>query len=180
MSSDSLFLKRLLAIPKVVTQSVTRPNDTTTYTAGDALANATSGAAMLTFSNMARKAGGGFILQRMVICCSAKQTLLPDMEIFFLDTTMATPPVDNTFRTMTDAESETVIGSIFVPGQVYSKSTNNTSGAGGNIIINSENLGMLMCCAAGSTSIYCVPSFANAYVPVANEKFTFKLFLEQL
>jgi hypothetical protein len=182
MSAADLYLRRIAAAYTTILATVTRPADTSAYVVGDTIANATSGAAMLTFSNVARKAGGAFFLHRMIWYSSNNPTTKADIDVHLLNDTLGTPPVDNGVWAPSDAESEQWITSVLLPMATYAKTLNGTAGAGGNLVVESDYIGKLLICKAGSTTLYGVPRIASSggYTPANAETFKFALIGEQV
>ena len=167
MSGDSIFIKRNRPVTHILTQSYTRPADTVTYAAGDVVANSTSAATILTFSNMARAVGLGGMIQHAVLIDSAAQTLKPDLELYLFDTAPAMQN-DNVAWAPSDAEMETCIGRIdFATGSFKT--------AGANGMIQVSGVSMPFQCTASVTAIYGILVARNAYVPISAEKFTVRL-----
>ena len=176
--SDALFLKRLRPIWKEIPVTVTRPNDTTAYVVGDTFANATSAAAMLTFANAALYAGGAFELSHVrMVSSNNSSTVKPDVDLYLLNATLATPPVDNAAWAPSDTEALTVIDHVLLDGSTGGCELNSAANASGNILIHSGNSGRVLGCAAGSTSLYGVPRIGglDGYTPVALEAWTVTL-----
>ncbi|HKX31494.1 MAG TPA: hypothetical protein VJ302_27655 [Blastocatellia bacterium] len=154
-----------------VSASKTRPADTTAYAVGDAITESTSSPTVMTFSGVARANGGSGIIIGALLIDSANQTTKGQFELLLYDTTF-TPDNDNAANTPTDAEMETLIGTI----QFNLSSVGDaTSGAGGNCAFPVGNLSIPFTCGGGSTSIFGQLVARNAYTPVSGEKFTVRL-----
>lgn len=172
MSSDTPFIKRNRPVTKVLTQSYTRPADTAVYASGDVVANSTSAATILTFSDVARQNGGGAYIHRAVLIDSASQTTKPEFELYLFDTA----PVmenDNAAWDPSDTEIEACVG--YIP---FSSANWRTGANSGNGLIVAENLGLAIQCAAGSKALYGILVARNAYTPISAEKFTLRLFVQ--
>lgn len=159
---------------KIATASVTRPNDTTAYAAGDAVTDSTSAPTVMTFSSAARiNAGTGTIIGAVLID-SANQSTKGDFDLFIFDTTY-TPDNDNAAFTPTDAELQTCLAVISFTGTT-AKTGDATSGAGGNCIYPSAVVNPIeFQTLSGSQNLYGALVARNAYTPVANEVFTVRL-----
>jgi len=162
---------------RTITASVTRPSNTTQYTAGDAVTSSTSAPAVMTFSSAARVvAGSGTILGAMLID-SANQTTKLDAELWLFDTTY-TADNDNAVFTPTDGETETLVGVIPFFG-ADSFIGDATSGAGGNCVYNSRMINPIPFACPTTSSLYGALVARNAYTPVSGEKFSVRLLINQ-
>src|SRR5947209_1226263 len=79
-------------ITAVVPATLTRPANTTAYTAGDEMADV--GTAILTLTNAATKSGGSGIISQITMACSSNAATKPQLECWIFDTT-STPQADN-------------------------------------------------------------------------------------
>lgn len=171
MSSDTPFIKKNRPVTKIVTQSYTRPADTTTYAVGDVIAQSTTVATVLTFSDIARGAGLGGMIQHAVLVDSGAPTLKLDAELWLFDTA-PTMQNDNVAWAPSDAELEAFIGRIdFLAG--------NFKVAGANGAIQASNISLPFQCIASVQAIYGILVARNAYVPLSSEKFTIRLHVLQ-
>ena len=169
--STELFLKRLQPEFRLVTAAYTRPANTTTYAAGDVLADATSGAVILTLPNMARAAGGGGIVIGATLIDSSVQSLKPDIDLHLFDTSI-TMQNDNEAWAASDADRLREIGVLSFRGGDFKAGTLNGS-------IQAWPLGVPYVCASGSTTLYGVAVVRNAYIPTSAEVFTFNLLISR-
>lgn len=160
-------LSLLRPVSKVITVSKTRPADTTTYAAGDVLAESTSAATVWTFPGFARAAGLGGILQGAELIGSTAQALKLDAELWLFDT-VPTTQNDNAAWAPTDAELESSLGYI-----AFATANWKTAGANGLIMV--DGLAKSLQCAAAATSLFGVLVARNAYVPTSAEKWTVRL-----
>lgn len=152
---------------KNITASFTRPADTTTYTAGDVMANSTSAPTILQFTNFASVAGGGGIIKSAQLIDSVAATLKPDVELYLFDTSI-TMQNDNAAWTPSDSDMTHCLGKIYFPQGAFSVGS-------GNGIIDMDGLEKQVTCAGGSTTIYGIPVVRNAYLPGNAEQFNFNL-----
>jgi hypothetical protein len=101
----------------------------------------------------------------------------PSIDLFLFSASQ-TPDADNAAYTPTDAEMLTCVGVLsFLTGNA--KSGDATSGAGGNAFNVLSNQNLVVDLPDGVTSLYGVPVARNAYAPIAQEKFTFVLGIEE-
>lgn len=159
----------------VVSASKTRPNDTTTYASGEVVNESASAGTNWTFSNCARVAGGSGTIMKVHLDDSALQTLRFQGELWLFDAA-PTADNDNAVFTPTDAEQQTVVAVIPLGIQYAGDAT---SGAGGNCLVTSGVVNEPFKCAAGSTTLYGVLVVREAYIPVAQEVFNIRLFIQQ-
>jgi hypothetical protein len=97
-----------------ISAAYTRPNDATTYAAGDVIADSTSAPTILTFNRATLDRGGMGIIQSGVLVSSASVATKPDLELWLFDTAIVMDN-DNAVYTPTDAEMLTLIGVIAFP-----------------------------------------------------------------
>lgn len=149
---------------KTVTATVTRPNNTTTYTASTAWANATSGATYGTLSGVCPRNGAHVYLNDVYVVDKANQTTKLQGTLF-LFSAVPTAINDNAAFNLNSADWDTVKPPLaFTLAAVL----NASSGASGAVSIDvpaSIEIG----CATGDTNLYFMIRVDNAYVPVANE-----------
>lgn len=154
-----------------ITAAKTRPNDTTTYAAGEVVNESDSAGTGWTFSSCTRVNGGSGILQGATLIDSANQTLKGSFELWLFRNAPAADN-DNAVFTPTDAELLDVVA--VVPfSSVYVGDA--TSGAGGNCVHFSQPVSIPFVCDSDDTALYGVLVVRNAYVPVANEVITINL-----
>ena len=95
---------------EVATATITRPADTTAYTAKDAVSNSTSAPAALTFTGLARLAGGsGYIVKARLMTSQAACTAAFKLHLF---NATPTPINDNAAYTLLYANAASRIGTI--------------------------------------------------------------------
>lgn len=152
-----------------LTGSVTRPGDTTQYTAGDVVAGGTP--ATIKFDVVARPGGGGIhCIEQGLLIDSANQATKGDFDLFLFDADV-TVDADNAAFTPSDAEMETLVGVISFVGST-AKAGDITAGAGGNLVTAVD---CSVCFESSVTKLYGVLVARSAYTPVASEKFTLNL-----
>ncbi len=154
--------------------TLTRPADTNAYTAGDVIADATSGATVFTIPNVGGTTKGGTIIQDIICIDSASVATKPDLELWLFDTAPAAQQ-DNAAYAPTDAELLRLVGVVsFATGSF--KVGLATAGAGGNSICESGQLGIpINTTQVSGGALYCMLVVRNAYVPVSAETFTFRV-----
>lgn len=159
-----------LSIPKQVSTSVTRPNDTTAYAAGDAVTDSTSSPTALTFSAVATANGGKGIVLGALMLDSANQSTKGVFELWlFTGSAAPTPDNDNSAFTPTDAELANLVA-IIPLSAVYVGDA--TSGAGGNAIYESPEMARPFVCDGSVDDLFGLLVVRNAYTPVGQEVFT--------
>lgn len=155
---------------RVVRASVTRPANTTAYTAGDIIAAITTDN-HLTFSDVVENSGGTGSIDGVRVTSSANQTTKPDLELWLFHTDIVEVG-DNVAFAPTDAEMLTRVGIIDLSLNSW-KTGNAASGAAGNSCIEVSNLGAIFNTA--TKDLYGVLVVRNAYAPVTGEIFTVEL-----
>ena len=162
-------MEKVLGQGHTISKSVTRPSDTTAYTAGDVVGNG----ATITFAGAARRSGESGVIQQAIIFSSAYVATAPDLELWLFDTTI-TADADNATFTPTDAELATLIGIIEFPTADW-HGGDLTAGVGGNHVCCVQNIGMPFNATGNDSAIYGVLVTRNAYVPISAEVFTVRL-----
>jgi hypothetical protein len=148
---------------KLATASYTRPNDTNTYTANDAVANSTSAPVALDFTNAVRSAGGTGVLVGATFIDQSSQSVAWDLELWvFRDTVTAINDQDP--FAPSDADCLKWLHTFHFT-ESYAGSGNKVWQAGPCSVPFS----------AVGTSLYGLLVVRNAYVAVANEVLTFGL-----
>lgn len=156
-----------------VSDSITRPANTTTYAAGDALAEVTTND-HLTFTDVlkdSRKGNAGEIVMASCLVSSYVATG-PAIDLMLFHTDVG-EDADNAAASITDAEMANLIGVVsfasgdWVPGTA-------TVGADGNQIQIVTDIKIPVQVTA-DRKIYGFPVMRNAYAPVASEIYTFTL-----
>ncbi|MDQ0305346.1 hypothetical protein [Ancylobacter polymorphus] len=149
---------------KTATTSITRPADTTAYTAGDAIANSTSApsAGGFVFSGIARASGKSGIMADLVVTSSNPAGGLSG-EVYIFDSSV-TAVNDNAAFAISDAEAKTLVAKIPF---TLSANTNNSSAQVTNLAIGFETV--------GSANLYFLVRATSAYTPISGEELTFRL-----
>lgn len=150
------------------TATITRPNDTTQYAAGEAVADSTTAPSVFSIAGCVRANGGTGMISDVVMVDSASQATKGQFELWIMTATW-TPDNDNAAFTPTDAECANVVAIVPLT-TVYVGDA--TAGAGGNAVYVSDTINKVFQCASGSTTLYLALVVRNAYTPVANEAFT--------
>ncbi len=156
---------------KQVSVSVTRPADTTAYTAGDVIDLAAG--AGLTFSALVRGNGQRGTIVDAILIDSANVATELDSELWLFTAALAAYDNDNAVFTPTDADLANLVGILqFKTGDAFSGDA--TAGAGGNVAFMADHtfLPIEFVTAAGADDLFGVLVARNAYVPVSAEVFT--------
>lgn len=139
---------------------ITRPANTTQYTANDAWADATPTAGGFTFSNAGRVSGGSGIITDAIICTDADAGTLLQGEIMIFDQAV-TAVSDNAAFAITDAEAKTLIGKIpFTLEDI-----------GNNGWYHAQNLSIGYTC-VGTANLRFLVRVKNPYTPASGETLT--------
>jgi hypothetical protein len=146
---------------KIVTATLTRPNDTTAYAAGDQVADSTSAPTILTFSNCGRTSGGSGVIVGATLIDHSNQATAPDLELWIFNTT-ATPNNDNAAFAPSDNTADTCIGVIH-----FTASYAGDSATSGNKFYDAGPFSIPYVCT--TTDLYGMLVVRNAYTPTAQE-----------
>lgn len=154
-------------IAKTVKVDVTRPADTTAYTASDAISNSTSAptAGGFTIANAARISGGSCQLVDVMIATAADAATRLAGEIYLFDQAV-TNINDNAAFAVSDTEIKTCVGVI--PFSLFDAGNNGLA----QVVVPP-----MICTCVGSADLRFLLRARNAYTPVSAEvlSFAFKL-----
>lgn len=170
VKNDGLFI-----VGQVVSRSAlfARPNDTTTYTAGDVVADSTGVATYMVFKDVVPAIGASGCIQQANIAISANVAALqPDLQLY-LYYDPPTMQADNAAFAASVAQTQSLAACIAFP-VASMVVTNAGSGASGNIICNAQGLVIPINCSR-STNLYGHLVVRNAYLPVAITTFFIRL-----
>lgn len=139
------------------TVSITRPSNTTAYTAGDVVGD-TGGSAILTFANVGPS--GGFVLLQSISLVFSDSTVPSGMGAFRVHLYSASPTAiaDNAAFDLVSGERATYMGYIDLP---------TPQDLGSTIYTQVDYPGRLVKLAAASTSMYVEIETRGAYTPVS-------------
>lgn len=158
---------------KELRDSITRPANTTAYTAGDVIAEVTTNDHFV-FSDAVKAGHNTGMISNARIFSSANQGTKLDAELWLFHTNI-TEAGDNAAFAPTDAELLTLVGIIDFPVASW-KAGNATAGADGNSVCVVENIGIAF---RAIQNLYGVLVARNAYTPVESEVFTIDLVIAQ-
>lgn len=161
--------------------TLTRPSNTTLYTAGDAMTD-TSGNAREFFVARELTGGGGIISQAFCQNLDGNEATKPDLELWLLNsTTRPASAGDNAAFTISDTNVAKVI--CVISFNVASWITGAPGTPGGNSFCRGFVLGrdprVPYVTASVDGTIYGLVVVRNAYTPLSDERFVFSLYLEQ-
>jgi hypothetical protein len=150
---------------KVLSGSITRPADTTTYAAGDVIGTAATHMITLTAGQL-REASKGVMFKAQVIS-TASPTLLASLELWLLKAAVAAQ-ADNAAFAITDAETANVVATIPL-------SNSRVGLASGNTVYESDMATYSFELPAFTKDLIGILVVRNAYVPISAEVFTVNL-----
>lgn len=152
--------------------TITRPADTTAYTAGDVVGDA-AGAAAMVFPVSSRPGGGStHLIEQALLIDGANVATKGDFDLFLFDA-LVVPVADNAAFAPTDTEMLSLVGVITFTG-TGSKVGNATAGDGGNC---SNQVDCSVPFNAEVPALYGVLVARNGYIPVSGEVFKLRLAL---
>lgn len=159
----------------VVGVELTRPADTTAYTAKDVVSDSTSAPTVLTFANFARvNAGSGIIVRARLMTDQKTNTAQFRLHLFH---TAPTATNDNSPYLMLYSNAANRIGMIDFPAMTSEDSTNSTAAAtmrpSSDGAYGPPNLWYQA--AAASRAIYGVLEAVTAFTPASGQKFYIEL-----
>ena len=172
LPAGELFLGAMAGRTIIANGTVTRPADTTTYTANDVISAATGVA--ITFS-VARLTSGSTgrsgVIQSATLVDSGNETTKLDGDLFLFDTSF-TAGNDNAAFVPTDANMLNLLGVITFSGGT---ARSGLAGTGGNSAYPNALSGGIPFVCLTENQLYGIFVARNAYVPISAEVFTFRL-----
>lgn len=160
-----------------ISATLTRPDDTTQYSANDQVSNSTSAPVAITFAGVARANGGSGVIVDAVCIDSANQSTKPNLRLYLFDGAAApTANNDNAAWAPSDANMNNLIGFIeFTSWEIGTV----TSGADGNCASFVSGLNIPFKCDSTIDDIFGLLVERGTYTPVATEAFKFRLGIVQ-
>ncbi len=157
----------------IVSSDLTRPSNTTTYTANTAWANATSGATYTTFTGVCRANGTIVLIPSIRVIDYANQTIKLSGTLWLFNVAPGTPINDNATFSIASADMANLSGQPVA----FSATTvaNQASGASGSTVASMVGTTYEAKCANADANLYGMVQVTNAYVPVSAEKLTITL-----
>jgi hypothetical protein len=147
-----------------VIATLTRPANTTQYTAGDEITD--TGGAVLEVTGCAQDFGGSGRIKQIDIIDSVNAATDPDPDVFIYDTT-STPQADNAAFAPADGVTETAL---------YAADMGNAIDSGANnIIFVKTGLDIPYVCGGASKSLFVRLVERSTYTPASGETFKVRL-----
>ena len=141
--------------------TLTRPSDTTAYTAKDAVSNSTSAPTVLTFADLARvNAGSGYIVKARLMTNQSTNTARFRLHLYH---TAPTAINDNAAHTLLWANRANRLGYIdFAATQ--------TEGSGSDAATSqNDTVRLPFVCASGSRAVYGLLETLDAFTPASGQ-----------
>jgi hypothetical protein len=157
----------------MVSTEFTRPSDTTAYTAGDVVSNATSSNSLMVMTDLARINGGtGYIVGCRL--STDKKSITPRFRVHLFSATDPTFSVDNVAYKDLYADGIKRLGYFDLPAMITSTDTTNSD------MSRSIDLTLRLPYKAASNtkSIYALLETLDAFTPASAEKFTLILYAD--
>lgn len=139
-----------------ITQTITRPANTTTYTIGDALMDTAATAGGDTLTSIASISGGSGRITDILFIFDEDAAVPLTGEYYLFDTSF-TNPGDNVAFAVSDAEAKTLVG--MVPFALRD--------IGNNGFFHAQNLSIGYTC-VGSANLRTMVRVTNGYIPTTN------------
>lgn len=162
--------------PKVVswtvqpTATLTRPGDTTAYTANDSVANSTGSPTALTFNNCARVTGGCGLIRDATLILNGMTTTVAEFHLWVFDTS-PTVTADNSAFAPSDADAANVQCVLMFNAGNMSDGTNNRIYK----LVNAPQ----MFKTSGALALYGALMTRTGYTPTSGETYQFDLDIVQ-
>lgn len=156
-------------IKRIAASEITRPANTTAYTAGDAVGTATS--SVLTLSNAARQNSGGGRVLAVRLFKSGTTVTNATFTIHFWNAA-PTDVADNAPLDILYAQQSRYVGNVALSTMVV-------GGSGGGYAFATVNPPMWYSTASGSKALYAVIVATAGYTPASAETFTLSVTVEQ-
>ena len=153
----------------VATAFFTRPANTTAYDALDAVANSASAPTILTFSDVARAAGGsGYVVAMRLMTDQAANVAQFRLHLFH---TAPTAINDNAAYTLLWANRANRVG--YIDANCQTEGSGSTAANGLNAVVR-----LPFVCAAGSSALYGLLETRTVFTPASAQNFYIELFSE--
>jgi len=157
----------------VVSAEFTRPADTTAYTIGDLVGNATSGAVPLTIANCARvDAGSGYIVRAALI--TDLKSITPSFRVHVFNAAPTQSNDNAAYRALYADVSKRVGEFVLGPMSTPADTTNSTLSRALDM-----NLRIPFACASGTRNLLFLFETLSAFTPASGQKFTLQLAIDQ-
>lgn len=153
----------------VVSITITRPADTTTYAAGDAIEDSTSSPTAFSSTGFARATGGSGRITSVTIIDSSLVTPSANLELWIFDTAY-TANNDNAAWAPSDANANQLVGVVLLGGNPVVGTV--------NAIYNAQGLDIPYVCLT-TTTLWFALVVRNAYVPTNQEVFKIRVGVER-
>jgi hypothetical protein len=160
-----------------VTDTLTRPADTTQYAAGDMIADSASAPTVNVLAGAALANGRSGTIRAVTLIDSANLAAPADLEIWFFDSAY-TLANDNAAAAFTDAVAKKAQAIVSLPGAA-SFVGHAGADAAGNRVYQKTGIDKDFKCAAASKDLWWALVVRNAYTPVSAEEFTLHVDVEQ-
>lgn len=152
-----------------VSATLTRPNTTDQYAAGDEISNSTTAPAILELAGVVKRVGQGGVIRAIQVHGSVNAATDPTLDVFLFDTSHAINN-DNAAFAPSDAQMLTCIGGVSM-GTAFQSGAN-------NIMFQVRELNLPFVCAAASTSLFARLVERGTYTPASGETFAVVLLVE--
>jgi hypothetical protein len=156
--------------------TLTRPDNTTQYAAGDIVADATSGATVLAVPSCASRKGGAGVVSAVQCHLNSNQSTSADLELWIFKS-QPTAQQDNAAADFAQADLTDRIGVVDLGDSPDVADAG--SGADGKVMYAETNVNLPFECTDDTDSLYIVPVVRNAYTPIAEEELTVMLSIFQ-
>lgn len=157
---------QVFGFSSVPTSSVTRPANTTTYTANTAWCHTTSTCAtVFTFANACRTNGGAVLVPEIDLWLSDHQSTALQGILWVFNVTPATVINDNASFNIATADFPNLTGSMSGFPFTMVSPQNSPSNSGVSLTGTTYH----MACASGSTTLYAMVQVVNTYAPTSAE-----------
>ena len=149
-----------------VSTEITRPTDTTAYTANDIVSNATSGNALITLSSVVRANGGSGYITGIRLSTN-KKSITPRFRVHFFNASDPTFVGDNVPHKELYADAGKRLGYYDLPAMATAAdSTNSDMSRAIDLAVR-----FTFVAAAATTNIYALLETLDAFTPNSGQKF---------
>lgn len=171
--SEEIYRGAVGGLKAEASTEMTRPSDTTAYTAGDVISNSTSATTPIELQYVTRASGvGGYIVGCRI--ATDKKSITPRLRVHLFNVATATLAADNAAYKELYADSSKRMGYFDMPAMTTA--TDSTNSDMSRTI--DMNLRVPFKCADGSRSIHVVLEALDAFTPASGQKFNVTLITE--
>lgn len=178
LAAGENFIGKVAGVGKQVTVEVTRPANTTAYTAGDSVNNSTTVPVLMQFADIARVAGTGALFSGYLtgaVLVTDLKSITPRIRVHLYRASDPTISADNVAHKELYTELAKRIGSFDLPAMTTPIDTTNSTVSRAQDL----NLRIPIVCGSALDDIWVELETLDAFTPASGQKFSLTLLMDQ-